>query len=160
MLKLISKSTKSSASCSRYVDHVLTPSPATETISSPYVVMEATWHAAVPELEAGHMLYKIVTPYNPKSWQLALQQANLMHLFLNLVHDLTHSTPIGNLPPFMHTFIPNKLSQLILTQYMNSFLAEEFASSDMDGLFSVDSAHHIFREHFHMAPLSFFEKPG
>jgi len=43
---------------------------------------------------------------------------------------------------------------------MDSFLAEEVSSGCMDGPFTMEMAHLIFRGHFRTAPLGFVEKPG
>ena len=92
------------------VDHVPTQLPIMETMSAPYVAMAATLHADAPEIDFDTILYKIVTPYIPKAWHLALQQADLLHLFPNLVHDLIYGSPISHLPLLTHTSIPNNLS--------------------------------------------------
>src|SRR5882724_1883565 len=142
-------------------DHVLMPSPVMEVISVPNVATAATPHATVLETKSKYILYKIVTLYDLKAWHLALQHADLLHLFPNLVHNLTYGSPIGNLPPLSHTFIPNNLGLAdIDPAYMDSFLAEEVTSSHMDGPFTVNYSHQIFNGHLQMAPLSFVEKPG
>src|SRR5882724_10430622 len=139
-------------------DHVLMPSPVMEVISVPNVATAATPHATVLETKSKYILYKIVTPYYVKAWHLALQHADLLHLFLNLVHDLTYGSPIGNPPPLSHTFISNNLGSAdIDPAYMDSFLVEEVTSGRMDGPFTVNYAHQIFNGHFRMAPLSFVE---
>src|SRR5882724_3946462 len=142
-------------------DHVLMPSPVMEVISVPNVATAATPHATVLETKSKYILYKIVTPYYVMAWHLALQHADLLHLFPNLVHDLTYGSPIGNLPPLSHTFIPNNLgSANIDPAYMDSFLEEEVTSGHMDGLFTVDYAHQIFNGHLWTVPLGFVENPG
>jgi len=92
------------------------PSPVMEDISVPYVATTATPHAAVLETNPEYILYKNVTPYNPKAWHLALQHADLLHLFPNLVHNLTYGSPIAIL---LHYHIPSFLinwAQPTLTQ--------------------------------------------
>src|SRR5882724_8919031 len=83
----------------------MTPSPIMEVTSSPCAVMAATPYSTAPETNAKSILYKIVTPYVLNAWLLALQHADLLHLFLNLVHDPIHSAPIGDLP-----LIPSSLT--------------------------------------------------
>jgi len=143
------------------MDHVPTPLQIMETTSAPFAVTAVTRHASAPETDLDTILYKIVTPYVPKAWHLALQQADLLHLFPNLVHNLIYGSPISDLPLLTHTFIPNNLSSAILDlSYMNSFLEEEVASGCMDSPISIDLAHYIFNGHFRMAPLGFIENPG
>src|SRR5882724_7959785 len=86
------------------------PLPTMEAISAPYVVTAAIWPAVAPEIENCTVLSKNETPYNPRAWHLALQEANLIPSFPNLIHDLVHSTPIGNLPPLIYTFIPSNFA--------------------------------------------------
>jgi len=73
------------------------------------VVMQAIQPFVAPEIEHNSILYKCVTPYDPKAWHLTLQNTNLLDSFPNLVHDLVHGAPIGDLPPLSYTFIPDNL---------------------------------------------------
>ena len=141
--------------------HALTLSPTMEAIFAPYAVIAATPCAAALETNYSSVLYKIVTPYDVKAWHLALQHTDLLHLFLNLVHDLVHSTPISDLPSLSHMFIPNNLGSAdIDPAYMDSFLVEEIASSRMDSPYSIEQAQSIFNGHFRTAPLGFVQNPG
>jgi len=136
-----------------YKDCVLTPSPTMEAISLHCVVTAATQHAVGPKIESGAVLYKVVTPYDPKAWHIALQEASPIYSFPNIIHDLTHDTPIGNLPLLTYTFLPNNLTSVdIDPDYMDSFLVD---LGCMNGLFSIPLAHLIFRT----TPLGFLEKP-
>ena len=94
--------TKSSVSYSTLRAHAPTLSLVTEATSVPYVATATILPAAALETSVEAILYKIVTPYHSSAWHLALQQADLLHLFPNLVHDLIYGTPIGDLPPLMH----------------------------------------------------------
>jgi len=81
-------------------------------------------------------------------------------LFPNLIHDLAHSAPIGDLPPLTYTFIPNNIASAnIDPDYMDSFIVEEFALGSMDVLFSIASVHLIFKGCFRTALPCFVEKP-
>jgi len=125
------------------------------------VVTAAIRPAIAPEIDIGTILYKNVTPYNLRAWHLALQEADLIPSFPNLVHDLVHSTPIGNLPPLIYTFIPNNFMLAEMApNYMLSFLTEEISSGCMDAPFLVVMAHLIFKDHFRTSPLGFGEKSG
>jgi len=87
-------------------------------------------------------------------WHLTLKNTTLLDSFPNLVHDLVHGAPIGGLPPLSYTFIPNNLASAdINLEYMDSFLADKVASGCMDGLYSIKTAHHIFKGHFRPVPL-------
>jgi len=77
-----------------------------ETTSSPYAAMAATQHADAPEIDLDSVLYKNVTPYIPEAWHLALQQADILHLFPNLVHNLVHgSLSVTFLALLTHSFL-------------------------------------------------------
>src|SRR5882724_10619328 len=153
--------TSLSASCTMFVVLAPTQHPTTVITPAPYAAMAAIQHADAPGTDLSHLLYTNITPYNPHAWHLALIQAGLNNSFLNLVHDLTHGSPIGDLPLLTYTFTPKNLSSAdIDPAYMDSFLVEEVSSGHMDSPFSMDTAHHIFRGHFCTAPLGFVEKPG
>jgi len=144
-----------------YMARVLTPSQAMVATSAHCVGIQATWPVNAPETESESILYKHVTPYNPEAWHLALLSSGLIDSFPNLVHDLVHGAPIGNLPPLSYTFIPNNLASAnINPDYMYYFLAKEITSSCMDGPYSIDMAHQIFKGHFWTAPLGLVEKPS
>src|SRR5882724_9579041 len=113
------------------------------------VVTQAIQPVVAPEIEHNSILYKCVIPYDPKAWNLTLLNANLLEYFPNLVHDLVHGGPISNLPPLSYTFIPNNLASAdINPSYMDSFLADEVASSQIDGPYSIEMAHCVFNGHF------------
>ena len=114
-----------------------------------------------PQTDLSKVLYRVVTPYRPNTWQQALQDAGITHLYPNLVHDLIHGSPIGNPPPIDFTFIPrNLLSANIRPEYISSLITEEIAAGRMDGPFTIDEAHIIYNGHFQMCPLGLVEKPG
>ena len=72
------------------------------------------------------VLYKVHSPYVPEAWRLALNCTGLTQSFLNLVHDLTYGSPIGNPPPLGYTFIPPNLKSADLNPvYMESIIQEE-----------------------------------
>src|SRR5882724_11401689 len=153
--------TSSFASCTTYAEPAPTQPPTMAITPAPYVVMAPTWHATAPGTDIHHLLNKVVTPYNPKAWHIALLQVGLISSFLNLIHDLTYDSPISDPPALSYTFTPKSLSLAdIDPAYMDTFLEEEVSSGCMDNPFSMETTHHIFRGHFHTAPLGFTKKPG
>jgi len=114
-----------------------------------------------PETDPNGILYKIVTPYVPEAWRLALLDAGLTLRYPNLVHDLSFGSPIGNPPPIEHTFIPDNLpSAKIQPEYITNLINEEVAAGHMDGPFTTAEAHSIYGGHFRTCPLGLVEKPG
>ena len=114
-----------------------------------------------PETDFSDILYKVVTPYNPQAWQLALHEADITLLYPNLVHDLIHGSPIGNPPPLRYTFIPNNLTSAnIQPEYITNLITAEVMAGHMDGTFTIEQAHIIYGGHFRTCPLGLVEKPG
>jgi len=114
-----------------------------------------------PAIDLSRILYKVVTPYRPEAWKQALIDADLMHIYPNLVNDLTHGSPIGNPPPIHFSFIPKNLpSANIQPEYISNLIAEEVAAGRMDGPYTIEQAHAIYHGHFRTCPLGLVEKPG
>ena len=114
-----------------------------------------------PGTDLADILYKIVTPYIPATWNQALSNANLINSYPNLVHDLSFGSPIGNLPHINFTFIPNNLpSAKIRPEYITNLINEEVTTGCMDGPFTVDEAQCIYGGHFRTCPLWLVDKPG
>ena len=112
--------------------------------------------------ELCRILYIVVTPYIPGAWKQALADAYLTSTFPNLVHDITFSSPIGNPPPLLHTFIPKNLaSATLLPDIIENELLNKTSSGCMSGPFSVEEAHVIYNGHFHTSPVGLVKKvPG
>jgi len=128
---------------------------------APFAAMPLTRPPNVQGTNVPPYLYKVVTPYKPLAWGLALHECCLLYTFPNLVHDLTFGAPNGDLPPLTYTFIPNNLkSAEIDPSYMDNFLASEVATGHIDGPFTKDQAHAIFNGHFRTAPLGLIKNPG
>ena len=116
-------------------------------------------HAPACVIELCRILYIVVTPYVPGAWKQALADAYLTSAFLNLVHDITFGSPISNLPPLLHTFIPkNLMSATLLPDIIENEQLNETASGCMSGPFSVEEAHIIFNGHFRTSPVGLVEK--
>jgi len=133
MINSFPNPTRLSACSSMSGVHALTLSPTMEVTSVPCVVMAVTPHATALETDAESVLYKIVTPYNPKGRHLSLKQADLLHLFILSMTSFM-APPLAI---FLHllicTFIPNNLDSAgIDLDYMDSFLVEEVTSGHMD----------------------------
>ena len=122
------------------------PMPSTAALSAQTL---STWHAAAPETDLASILYKITTPYNSDGWKLALACAGFSNKFLTLINDITYGSPISNLPPLTHTFIPKNLPLANLNPMcIDCELEAEVQASCMSGPFSVEVAHLIFKGHF------------
>jgi len=90
-----------------------------------------------------------------------LSKAKITQLYPNLIHDLTHCSPIGNPPLLQYMFIPNNLpSANIQLQYITYSIMTEVAAGCMDGPFTIDQVHTIYGSHFRMCPLGLIEKHG
>ena len=76
---------------------------------APYAATPSMMCIHAPTIDSSCILYKVVTPYRPEAWKQALIDVDLMHIYPNLVHDLTHGSPIGNPPPICFNFIQKNL---------------------------------------------------
>ena len=103
-----------------------------------------------------------MTPYIPDGWRCMLHDLNIAHLFPLLVNDITYGSPIGNLPPLRHTFIPANLSSALnLPHIIDNKITVKLSAGRMSGPFSLDQASTIFEGHFCTSPLGLVEKtPG
>jgi len=116
----------------------------------PYAMTATIPHAVAWGIDLSSILYKVIIPYKPDGWRLALASAGLTDTFPNLVHNITYGTPIGNPPLLTHMFIPNNLSSAdIDPAYMDSFIQEELDVGHFDCPFTIQQAHIIFNGHFH-----------
>ena len=110
--------------------------PITETTHALCVVTPFIRLSTALEIELTSVLYKVVSPYKPLVWGIALREASLLYSFPNLIFDIINGAPISNPPPLTYTFIPNNLkSAKIDPAYMDNFLAAEVASGCIDGIF-------------------------
>jgi len=104
----------------------------------PSVVIPNIGHPPASAINLSGLLYKIVTPYTPAAWKWALELANITESYPNLVHNLSHGSPIGNPPPITFTFIPDNLpSANINPNYISRLISEEVLAGRMDGPFSI-----------------------
>jgi len=84
-------------------DSVMTsPSPIMTNTPAHCAVTPNMGPRAAPAIDLSNILYKVITPYNAQAWLLALAEADITHSYPNLVHDLTHSSPISNPPSYIH----------------------------------------------------------
>ena len=134
----------------------------TETIPAHSVAINTTELSPARATDLRKVLYILVTPYFVTAWKDALDSANLIQSFPNLVHDITHGLPIGNPPPLLRTFIPDNLSSAnVRPDIIRDELREETAAGRMSGPFSIEEAHIIFNGHFRTSPIGLVEKvPG
>ena len=144
------------------VDGAMTsPVQNTAITAVPSVVIPSTGQLPAPTTDLSSLLYKIVTPYVPDAWRQALERAHIAESYPNLVHDLSHVSPIGNTPLISFTFIPNNLlSANINPEYISRLIAEEVTAGQMDGPFSIRQAHYIYGGHFRTFLLGLMKKPG
>ena len=115
----------------------------------------------VLETNFSRILYKVITPYNPISWQHTPIECNLVSRYPNLVCDIKYGSPISNLPCLYETFIPKNLVLALNNPgFILSSLIEETTLGQMDKPFSIAEVHAIFRGHFYTSPLRVIEEPG
>jgi len=137
------------------------PNPDMLSMHVPCAVTPNMGPRTAPETDFSNILYTVITPYNPQALQLALHEADITLSYPNLIHDLTHGSPIGNPPPLWYTFIPNNLTSAnIHPEYITNLITAEVAAGHMDGPFTIEQAHIIYGGHFRTCPLGLVEKPG
>ena len=71
-----------------------------EIIPARSVVTYTTALSPACAIDLKKVLYILVTPYFATAWKDVLATANLSHSFPNLIHYISHGSPIGNPPPF------------------------------------------------------------
>ena len=136
------------------VPAMMRATPCMASTSAPSVPISNTQPLHAPEIDLSSILYKVVTQYISTTWSQALSNVNLTDSYPNLIHDLSFSSPIGNLPPIDFTFIPNNLpSAKIQPDYMMRLINKEVAAGYMDRPFSVHQADIMYEGHFWMCPL-------
>ena len=111
------------------------------TTTAPSAVIPSRGQPPVLETDLSNILYKAVTPYVLAACIWALEHENITESYPNLVHNLSHGSPIGNPPPINYIFIPNNLpSANINPEYISCLIAEEVAAGWMDSLYSIEQA--------------------
>jgi len=104
---------------------------------------------------------RVVTPYDPEAYNLFLKRFNLTEKYPNLVFNLQHGFPIGDIPPPTCTYIPkNHKSALDHIDVIRTYCEEEVALGRMSGPFSADEVFDILGRHFVSSPLGVVEKSG
>ena len=137
------------------------PNPDMLNTHAPCAVTPSMGPRTAPAIDISDLLYKVVTPYNPQAWQVALSKADITLTYPNLIHDLTHGSLISNPLLLWYTFIPNNLpSANIHPEYITGLITVEVAAGCMDSPFTIEQAHTIYGGHFRMCPLGHVEKPG
>jgi hypothetical protein len=110
---------------------------------------------------ASDVFLRIVMPYAPKVYEHFLKCFNLTEKYPNLVFNLQHSFPIGNIPPPTRTYIPkNHKSALEHIDIIHTYCQEEVALGRMSGPFTADEVFEILSRHFVSSPLGVVEKAG
>src|SRR5882724_11484873 len=114
-----------------------------------------------PTIDPSSILYRVVTTYRPEVWKQTLIDVDLIHIYPNLVHDLTHSSLIGNPLPIHFTFIPKNVPLAnIQPEYILNLIEKEVAAGLMDSPYTSEQAHVIYGGHFCMCPLGLVENLG
>jgi len=148
-----------SVSCSMFVPAQLNQLGSTVPIPALFAATCATARPVSHATELKHILYIHSTPYKGTAWQQALSHCDLSNKFPNLVHDITYSSPIGNPPPLMQTFLPpNLASANIHPNLIDLELTSEFAAGQMSGPFSPAEASIIFGSFYCSSPVGLVEK--
>ena len=93
-------------------------------------------------------------PYNTDAFESSLLKFNLTDSYPQLVQNLCHGFPLGNMPPLLDAVIlPNHPSCLEYSQAIDEYLASEVASQRMSGPFSHEEVGRILRGPFQSSPL-------
>ncbi|RXW16082.1 hypothetical protein EST38_g9772 [Candolleomyces aberdarensis] len=104
--------------------------------------------------ERKDIFHRIITPYNPDSFQLELDAHNLSGDYPLLVHNLRHGFPIGNMPKLEETIIiPNAASCRDHMDDIDTYLMDEVAADRMSGPFSRSEVEDILGGPFFSSPL-------
>jgi hypothetical protein len=110
---------------------------------------------------ASDVFRRIVTPYAPEAYEHFLKHFNLTEKYPNLVFNLQHGFPIGDIPPPTRTYIPkNHKSALEHIDVIRTYCQEEVALGRMSGPFTADEVFEILGGHFVSSPLGVVEKAG
>jgi len=126
--------------------------------SAPSVEARATEPIQNP---ASEVFQRVVTPYDPKAFNHFLKCFDLSEKYPDLVFNLQHGFPIGNIPPPTHTYIPkNHKSALDHIDVIHTYCQEEVSLGRMSGPFSADEVFNILGGHFVSSPLGVVEKAG
>jgi hypothetical protein len=104
---------------------------------------------------------RIVTPYIAEAYKNFLNRFDLSSKYPNLIFNLQHGFPTGDIPPPTHTYIPkNHKSALEHIDIICSYCQDEVALGRMSGPFSADEVFNILGGHFVSSPLGVMEKAG
>jgi hypothetical protein len=110
---------------------------------------------------ATEVFQRIVTPYIAEAYENFLNRFDLSSKYPNLVFNLQHGFPIGDIPPPTRTYIPkNHKSALEHIDVICSYCQDEVALGRMSGPFSADEVFNILGGHFVSSPLGVVEKAG
>jgi len=128
-------------------------------IAVPSVGMPSMLPAHAQRIDLSKVLYIYTMPYIATNWKSSLDLCNISVLFPDLINNLTYSSPIGNPPHLLKTFLPHNLPLADLhPDIIDSEIMGEVTVKQMSGPSTVDQAHAIFGSNFCMSPVGLKEK--
>lgn len=120
-----------------------------------------TPHTEPLQSHASEVFNRIVTPYIASAYESRLRKFNLSEKYPDLVFNLQHGFPIGDIAPPTKTYIPkNHKSALDHLDVIQSYCTDEVKLGRMSGPFTKDQVHDILGGHFVSSPLGVVEKAG
>lgn len=97
---------------------------------------------------------KIVCPYNADAFEKLLKKHNLTNSYPDLVYNLRHGFPLGEMPDLTRTnVLPNPKNISAHWPKIDQYLLDEVSSGRMDGPFTQSEVESILRGPFHSSPL-------
>ncbi|KAG8963544.1 hypothetical protein FRC05_004609 [Tulasnella sp. 425] len=103
----------------------------------------------------------IITPYNPKAFQITLDITSLDNSFPFLWNLICHGFTMGNLPPILQTEAPPNSPSL--QQHMGvikEWLKEELTLGHLEGRYTLHQVENRLGGLFRSSPLGVVEKPN
>lgn len=103
--------------------------------------------------------FKVLTPYNPNAWSLALTKLQLILNYAHIPHSLQYGF-LGSIPTIKTTYTPpNNPSIAEHADTFTSILVREYEAGCYLGLLSAEDMETLIGP-FQTAPLSLIPKPG
>lgn len=126
-----------------------------------YALNAETHHMDLYPNLADDVLHHIITPYVADSYDSFLARFNLTKKYPDLLFNLRHGFPIGDMPPLTCTYTPkNHKSAADKPEITRNYCKDKVKLRHMSGLSSKEEVHHLLGGHFISSPLGLVEKSG
>lgn len=108
---------------------------------------------------ASEVFNRIITPYVASAYEASLKKFNLTGRYPDLIYNLQHRFPIGDIVPPSKTYIPkNHASALDHVDVIHTYCNDKVCLGRMSGPFTAAQVHDILGGHFMSSPLGVVEK--